>query len=242
MLKEQRHKMILDYLSEHQFAKVETLSQLSQSTLITTRRDINELALAHKLEKVHGGAQHLQVQMHDISVTQRMDNYRIEKDCIAQVAASYIKHGATVYLDAGTSTHLLIPYLKDKDVKVITHGIHHVEALAILGIDTYLIGGHVKTETLATVGSTTTAAIEKLHFDIAFLGTNAVDGTFGFSTPDSEEALIKTKIIEQSSQAYILADASKFNKKSHTQFAGVDVPVITNFKSNTDTPYTIIKA
>ncbi len=230
MLKTQRQQMIIDYLEVHQFAKVEDLAALTGSTGITTRRDINELSERGLIEKVHGGAQKLEVQKHDVEVKYRMENLKTEKHLIAQKAIEFIKPGSTVYLDAGTSTHYLIPMLKAKDVKVITHGVHHVEALSVLGIDTLLIGGHIKKETLASVGSFTLEAISKLHFDIAFMGTNAIDSDFGFSTPDQEEALIKAKIIEQASDVYVLADASKFGRKSHVQFAEPGLTIITDFK------------
>lgn len=234
MLKKQRHQIILDYLDKNQFAKVETLNELTASSAITTRRDINELHDLGLIEKVYGGAQRLEKEKTDLSVEKRMESYMVEKDLIAQKAVSFVRPGSTIFLDAGSAVHSMIPYLVDLDVVVMTHGIHHVERLAQLGIDTHLIGGHVKQATLANVGSMTLEVIAHLNFDMAFMGTNAIDFDWGYSTPDLEEAHIKTKIIEQSTQVYVLADASKFHKKSHVKFADIEIPVITNYEEEVD--------
>lgn len=233
MLKQQRHKMILEYLKKHQFAHVDTLVNLTKSTAITTRRDINQLSDEGLLEKVHGGAQAIQVQMHDINVQDRMKSLTHSKLAIATKAADLIPQKSLIYLDAGTSVHYLIPFLQDKNVTVVTHGIHHIEKLAQHKIKTELVGGHVKMETLAAVGAGVVDAISKIHFDLAIMGTNAIDQEFGLSTPDFEEAQIKSKIIEQAQDVIVLADASKFNKKSKVQFSPLVGKIITDY-SETD--------
>ena len=144
MLKKQRQKIILDYLQEHQFGRVEVLNELTGSSAITTRRDINELDALGLLEKVYGGAQRLHTEKQDITVAQRLGSHHEQKEKIAKVAVEQITSGALIYLDAGSTVHAMIPFLKGLDVKVFTHGIHHVELLTQLEIDTYLIGGHVK--------------------------------------------------------------------------------------------------
>lgn len=234
MLKKQRHQIIIDYLKQHQYAKVEELNQQTGGSEITTRRDINELSNLGFIEKVYGGAQRLHREKEDIIVAQRLTSHIDEKDLIAKRAVEMITPGSSVYLDAGSSVHAMIPYLKGMNVKVITHGVHHIEQLAAHKIPCYLIGGEVKPSTLASLGSGALQAISKMTFDIAFMGTNAIDPEFGFSTPDTEEAAIKARIIEQSETVYVLADASKFMKKSFVQFAEPHLFVITNYEGKWD--------
>ena len=229
MLKKQRHQMILEYLQKHQFAKVEDLNLQTESSEITTRRDINELHELGLLEKVYGGAQRIHTEKEDVIVAQRLSSHIPEKTRIAETAAGLIPKGSVIYLDAGSSVHAMIPFLSGLSVKVITHGIHHIEQLANYHIATYLIGGDVKASTLASTGSNALEAISKMTYDIAFMGTNAVDPVFGLSTPDIEEAAIKSKIIEHSEITYILADASKFMKRSHVQFAEAHHNIISDY-------------
>ena len=228
MLKKQRHEAILDYLEEHRYARVDDLSKITETSEITIRRDINELYEQGKLKKVYGGAEALNIVKEDSSYINRsVENLPI-KQLLAKKASEYLKKGQRIYLDAGSTTHCLIPYLEDKDCTVLTDGLDHIEALSKLNIKTHIIGGMVKEDTLAAVGSTTLMYLSQFRFDVAFIGTNAVEPHFGFMTPDVNEAMVKKKIIEQSDEVYILAESSKFNRASNVTFANKEIPVITN--------------
>ncbi|CAH2760659.1 DeoR/GlpR transcriptional regulator [Erysipelothrix amsterdamensis] len=221
MLKNQRHLQLIHYIDLHQFAKVEELAQLVDVSEITVRRDINELDEKGLVHKVHGGATSITIRdySNDIELHTRNDVNSDIKDQIAKSAASLVKTNAVVYLDAGTSVSRMIPYLKDKHVTVYTHGLHHVDALVQYGIECYVIGGFVKPTTRAAVGGLSTQYLKQMNFDQAFIGFNALDVDFGFSTPDEMEAVTKSTIIAQSSQVYFIGDSSKFNKKSSVRFA-----------------------
>ena len=100
----------------------------------------------------------------------------------------------------------------------------------------------MKWSTLATIGALSIEEISRFHYDVAFLGTNAFDLDFAYSTPDEQEAAIKQQIIKSSDQTYILCDSSKFNKKSKIQFAKLDeVTLITNEKPSQDYNHLAIK-
>lgn len=232
MLKAERHQKILEYLKQHHFVRVDQLAQAMQASEITIRRDIIELDQKQKLVKVHGGARsfHEKDERIDIDVYARSLANTEAKRIIAELASDHLDDKANVYLDAGSTTALLIPYLKDKNLKVFTHGVHHVEAMARLNIPCHLIGGDIKASTFASVGTASMEYLSQFHFDIAFMGSNAVDKDFGYSTPDINEAMMKRKIIENSDESYILADSSKFDKKSNVSFADISIPVITDKK------------
>ena len=56
--------------------------------------------------------------------------------------------------------------------------------------------------------------MRKYHFTKAFIGTNGISIKQGFTTPDTEEAFIKSTAIERAYAKYVLADSSKFGKIS----------------------------
>lgn len=228
MLKEQRHQMIVEYLRRHQFGRVEEFASLTNSSEITIRRDINELDKEGLVLKVHGGAQSKRNSYFDIDLKKRsMSN--VEAKCkIAKAASALVEDGMLVYLDAGSSCAALIPYLSNKKITVYTHGVHHVQELAKAGLKVHLIGGDIKKETLACIGSATLTYLSQYRFDIAFIGTNAVDPDFGHSTPDVNEAMIKQILLKNSELSVILADSSKFDNKSNVAFAGKDTLVYTD--------------
>ena len=57
------------------------------------------------------------------------------------------------------------------------------------------------------------------HFSIGFFGANGVCKNAGYTTPDSEEALIKKTAVLQCHKFYALCDHSKFNVVSSVTFA-----------------------
>lgn len=221
MIRDQRHFQIIDYLKKHQFASVEELAKFLKCSQITVRRDINELDERQLLMKVHGGAQAIgdQKEKFDIELIERSSQNVAEKEIIAELCEQLVDDGQTLYLDAGSSAQRVIPYLKNKKIKVYTHGIHHITELIKYGLDCYLIGGDVKAPTLATVGASSLESIARFHFDVAFIGTNAIDYEFGCSTPDEGEAAMKRLIIKATDHPYVLCDHTKFFKKSRLSFA-----------------------
>ncbi|MGL4510779.1 MAG: DeoR/GlpR family DNA-binding transcription regulator, partial [Cetobacterium sp.] len=58
-------------------------------------------------------------------------------------------------------------------------------------------------------------------FQYAFIGVNAIT-LDGYSTPDFEEALIKSEAINKSTDTFFLCDHSKIGKSSFTIFSTLD--------------------
>ena len=236
MLKEQRHQKIIEYINQYGYAKVEDLSKFVNCSEITIRRDLQELEKLRLLTKLHGGASSIEQSSlkADVGIPKREAEYQLEKERIAEKASHFLKNNIRVYLDAGSTANLLIPYLANYDILVFTHGLHHIPKLIQYGISTHVVGGKLKSMTQATVGEMTLVYLKQFHFDYAFMGTNAIDLTFGYSTPDAEEAMIKRCIIEQSSQSFILADKTKFDQKSYVSFATIDDAQIISNENVTD--------
>ena len=61
------------------------------------------------------------------------------KQQIAKYAANVVEQGDCIYLDAGSTTFEMIPFLINKDVTVVTNGLMHIEALVENNI-AYLLG------------------------------------------------------------------------------------------------------
>ena len=74
--------------------------------------------------------------------------------------------------------------------------------------------------------------LQKYSFTKAFIGTNGISEKQGFTTPDTEEAMLKAVAIERSFISYILADSSKFDKVSAVTFASIDSACIVTDKCN----------
>ena len=220
MLTEQRFDIILKLLEERKSITVTELRELLDASESTVRRDITALDKAGKLTKVFGGAVALnhKVTAYEPTVAQKSELNKEEKKKIAKYAASLIMPDDFVYLDAGTTTGLMLEYLAGARAVFVTNAVSHAQTLAKMGIRVYLIGGELKSSTEAVVGSQAMQMIQMYHFTKGFFGTNGITRREGFTTPDTNEALVKEKAVRQCRDAYVLADCSKFGQVSSVTF------------------------
>ncbi|HFI0273020.1 DeoR/GlpR family DNA-binding transcription regulator [Streptococcus suis] len=221
MLKSERKQVILEKIKEEQFVRLEELVDILNTSESTVRRDLDDLEAAGKLRRVHGGAEvpanlQLEESIHEKSVKNVQ-----EKRQVAEKAAEQIVSGDVIFLDAGTTTGLLIDLLDQENLTVVTNSIHHAVRLVEKQIKTIIIGGNVKSSTDASIGAVALEQLRQLNFDKAFLGMNGIDKDF-LTTPDIEEATIKRTVLDNAKESFVLADASKIGQFSFVKVAAVE--------------------
>ena len=224
MLTEERFRRILSELEEKGSVTVQELMEQLDASESTIRRDLNTLAARGSLKKVHGGAvaKSGNPAARDAQVDLRKQLNRQEKRSIARYAAGLIEDDDFVYVDAGTTTELLIDFLENREAVYVTNAVSHAKQLAAKGCRVYLLGGEFKGTTEAIVGEEAVASVEKYHFTKGFFGANGVGEASGFTTPDINEALIKECAMKHSRQKYVLCDSSKFHQTSPVSFGAFD--------------------
>ena len=235
MLTEERFKIILDKTQEKKAITVTELIELLDTSESTIRRDLNALHKMGRLRKVHGGATVIEdnnTQDEEIRIREKINIE--DKDIIAKYAASLINKNDFVYIDAGTTTELLIDYITEKKASFVTNSRGVAKKIAQKGLKVYILGGEFKISTEAIVGVEAMQGLMKYNFTKGFFGTNGISERTGFSTPDILEAKVKEEAVKRSTKAFILADKSKFNKNSSITFAEIDKAIIITTKLNDD--------
>ena len=171
MLTEQRYEIILKLLEEKRSITVTELKDILDTSESTVRRDITALDKAGRLTKVFGGAVVLErkVTAYEPTVAQKSELNKKEKEKIAEYAASLIKADDFVYLDAGTTTGLILDYLEGTKASFVTNAVSHAQRLAKMGIHVFLIGGELKSSTEAVVGSQAIKMLSMYHLPKDFL-------------------------------------------------------------------------
>lgn len=217
MLTNERQEVILNLLAEKQTIKIQDVVEATNASESTIRRDLTELENKQKLERIHGGATISDRKLQELSISDKSTRNLQEKVRIAKYAASLIQDGDCLFLDAGTTTFQMIPFLSNKNVVVVTNGLTHVESLVEQGVTTYLTGGYVKAKTSALVGPQASQSLESYRFDKCFLGTNGFHTEFGYTTPDPEEAAVKQLASKLAKKTYVVADQTKLNKVSFSK-------------------------
>lgn len=234
MLAEERKKLIMEQINTNGSVNVASLMKLFNASDSTIRRDLMDLEKENLVKKVHGGAVALtynsQTINSDSDVLERINSNTESKSSIARYAASLINQKELIYIDAGTTTNFMIDFiLNNTDTVFVTNGLMHAKKLAALGFKVYVPGGLYKSTTEAVVGEEAVLSLSKYHFTKGFFGTNAINLSNGFSTPDPAEAMIKKNALHQCTERYILSDSSKFDLISHVSFANFnEAHIITN--------------
>jgi DeoR family transcriptional regulator of aga operon/DeoR family fructose operon transcriptional repressor len=189
-------------------------------SVVTIRKDLDDLASEGLLERTFGGAVFTNRSRFNKSFLERARQHSQQKRAIARAALEYIQDGDTIILDAGTTVLTLAQLLKEqiKSAFIITCSVPAALELSTAGYDILLLGGMVRNKSLALLGRETLTILERYRADKAFLGSSGFTAEVGHSTPNPEDAQIKEAIIRASVQRYVLVDSSKYGHNCLTSF------------------------
>lgn len=230
MLAQERFAAILSILKEKKTVSVTELTKLLQISESTIRRDLIALDKAEKLRKIHGGATLLQKEYKTFEndLILREKEHIEEKRRLAQYAASLIEEHDFVYLDAGSTIMQMADFIEERNAIYVTNSLELAKQLALNGFQIFLLAGEVKAKAMATVGIGAVSTLQKYNFTKAFLGGNGITIENGYTTPDMQEAHVKTEAMRHAKKSYVLADSSKFGVCSSITFADImDANIIT---------------
>ena len=228
MLTEERYAYIIRQINQRNTITVQELVDTLHHSESTIRRDLSQLEANGELVRIHGGARgKVAISTEDTMEEKTVKNVQ-DKQLIAKAAADIVQDHEVIYLDAGTTTFEMIPYLKDKGITVVTNGVPHASLLTDLKIETILLGGKIKQNAKAIIGTLAQEQMGNYRFSRAFLGMNSIDKEIGYTTPDLEEAIMKKVAIAQTTEAYVLTDPSKFGTISFVKVSDIeDCTIIT---------------
>ncbi|MHA7218843.1 DeoR/GlpR family DNA-binding transcription regulator [Arthrobacter sp. MDT1-48-3] len=223
MFAEERYRQISKLVSADGRVTVASLSSRFGITKETVRRDLALLENDGVLRRVHGGAiAGSGATTNESSLSSRAAQHSPEKKRIAEAALAMAPATGAVVLDAGSTTGALAELLVDEarpGLAVVTHSVPIAALVSNAGLSVELVGGRVRALTSAAVGSSTVAHFARLRSDVAFIGANGITAGFGLSTPDVDEAAVKTSIVRSARRVVLLADSSKFSEESLISFA-----------------------
>ena len=226
MFAEERYRQISGLVSAEGRVTVAGLSSRFGITKETVRRDLALLETDGVLRRVHGGAiAGSGATTDEPSLTSRASRHSPEKKRIAYAALALVPAAGGVVLDAGSTTGALAELLAEEsrpELTVVTHSVPVAALISGAGLSVELVGGRVRALTSAAVGSSTVTTFGRLRADLAFLGTNGISAGFGLSTPDADEAAVKTAIIGSARRVVLLADSSKFDEETLVGFAHLE--------------------
>lgn len=232
---ENRWNKIRNLLRERGYISIQDLSTSLSVSEATIRRDLVKMEENDMLERLWGGAR---LKGNEITNENANfdDTYILKfslnldrKTAIAKAAAALINDGDCVFIDAGSTTSMVVEHITANDILVVTNSIACIQTLAKKNIRTYMLNGYLNAGASAVLSEDTAQKISTINFNKVFLGANALDKEAGYTSRNSYDSEIKAAAIGQGEQNYVLADSSKFNVKRAFSFAGInDVKLISD--------------
>ena len=203
-------------------ASVEELSAQFGVTASTIRRDLSLLTEEGLIARTYGGAIALGRQP-ESSIRQRAMQGFDAKHAIAKWAAEQVQPGETILLDAGTTVGAMGDYLRTvADLTVVTAGLTALEALADAdAVRVECIGGTLRHLSQGFVGPLAEATLERLTFDRAFLGADAVNSELGICEAELEQTRLKELMMQRAETVYVLAHAEKLGRRPFHAWAPI---------------------
>lgn len=209
MFKEERHQVILDEVTRNNKVRSADLCRILNVSEDTVRRDLKELAEKGIVRKVHGGA--VANSLVPREYREQNINHIGQKRLIAEKALNLIKDGQLIIIDGGTTNLELVRHFPEElRATVFTNSIPIANELCThSGIDLFFFGGKVLKNVRVTAGMDVLHFLSGLNADICFIGTRSLHAGLGLTTTRREEAQVKGKLAEVSSQVVSLVISDK---------------------------------
>jgi DeoR family fructose operon transcriptional repressor len=221
---EERKQVILERARARGRVDVAALAEEFDVTTETIRRDLTVLERHGVLRRVHGGAIPVERLGFEPALAVREGVMTGEKDRIAKAALAEVPESGTLLLDAGSTTARLAEALPvDRELTVVTHSVSIALTLVTRpNLTVMLVGGRLRSRTLASVDSWALHALRETFVEVAFIATNGVSTERGLTTPDPAEAMVKRAAIASARRCVLLADHTKVGNDHFTRFADLN--------------------
>ncbi len=222
VLAKQRQARIMDEIRRSGGARVTDLTTLLGVSDMTVRRDLDLLATAGAVHKVHGGAVLNTTASEEPGFEAKSGLEQPAKTAIAAMAATLIQPGTAIALSAGTTTWGLAEHVsRIPGLTIVTNSTTVADLIASNSTtnQVVILTGGVRTPSAALVGPVADQALRSLHVDQLFLGVHGMHTIAGFTTPNLAEAETNRALIAGANQVVICADSTKWGAVGLASFA-----------------------
>ncbi|KGQ69727.1 transcriptional regulator [Chelonobacter oris] len=216
MKPKERQTAIIDYLHVHGKTTVDALANHFDTTGATIRKDLTALEEGGKVLRTYGSVVLAGNDEGDLPIINKAHINLESKKKIAKAAATLLKEGDSMIIDAGSTVLQMIPFLSKVDnLTVMTNSLHIINSLAGLdkNYELLICGGTYRPKSGSFHGILAESTFEKFSFDKLFIGTDGFDLDVG-STTFNEVHGVSTAMCNAAREIILLADSSKFGRRS----------------------------
>ncbi|WP_283641161.1 DeoR/GlpR family DNA-binding transcription regulator [Mesonia mobilis] len=219
-----RHQEILEILQKDNYVEVTDLCEKLDVSAVTIRKDLKLLEDKGLLFRTHGGASFENPYMKDRPVNEKEKISIEEKNGIAQAAANLISENDSFMIASGTTVQALARAINIQGkLNIITSSLNvAVELLKNKDYDIIQLGGNVRHSSSSVIGHYANFILNDISCNQLFIGVDGIDLDYGCTTTSLEEAALNQKMIQSAQKTIVLADSSKFGKKSFGKICSLD--------------------
>jgi DeoR/GlpR family transcriptional regulator of sugar metabolism len=225
LYQEERLLKILHALKENEKLSNEEVCQMLGISRDTARRDIVKLTEQGAAIRTHGGIALPLIKEEIQAYKNRLTVYSKEKHLIGKYSAGLIEKNDLCFFDVSTTIKLLCDYL-ETPAAIYTHSLDNIDSLSDNeNADVHLLGGRLDRKHRFFYDPDLQNVLESISFDKAFIGACAISEE-GIYYETKEDRIIKKTATDRSEQVFLLADYSKFDRKSKYRafdFSMIDV-------------------
>jgi DeoR family ulaG and ulaABCDEF operon transcriptional repressor len=218
MHESERHKIILSAVEAKPVVTVAEMVELTDSSEATVRRDIATLHMQQKLRRVRGGAeaiappQFMGLSGRPFAVNQSVQ--LAEKRAIAREAVALCRDGDAIIINGGTTTFQMVHPLANLRCQVFTNSFPIAEHLLKNSRNTVMLsGGTIYRELNIILSPFDNDVTRNFSARRMFMGCQSI-GEKGVMEQDPLLIQAEEKLIGQADELVILADSTKFEKRS----------------------------
>jgi len=218
----ERRSRLLDIIRVRGFAALDELVRELGVSESTVRRDLDALEEHGSAKRTHGGVLYSGGMPRLAEFDERQPANWAAKRAIAVAAADVIEDGETVLLDGGTTTYEVARLLVGRSLQVVTNSLPVANLFASEArTDLVLLGGYVSPRTGVCLGPYANELLGRLHVTTTVLSAAGIaeEGLFNahLLLAETEQAMLKA-----ASRVIVVADSSKFGRKSLTLVSDLD--------------------
>lgn len=206
-----RQQAIIQRLHDRQFVTIDELAAEHQVSSLTIRRDLQAFAAQGLVKCVRGGANLITGALKDDPSDSESSADQISsKEAIAQLAASLVEAGDTIFINSSSTAILMLKYIHNKRVIVVTNN-GLASSLAIdPQIELIYTGGVVHVNKKSMVGEVAMNNLSRITASKAFLGVSGISARGGITTSVLQETVINEQMIRRANhRCFVLAEGSK---------------------------------
>ena len=168
-----------------------------------------------EIKRVHGGAIRYQSLFSGLTLSEKEKIKTGEKERIAKYAAGLVERGDVIIVDSGSTTLKFARNLNNRSgITIITNSLNVASEFSKSDNKVILTGGEMDLDSLTLTGPLADETMKNIFADKLFMGIDGIDFKAGLTTPHIIEASTVRMMMQASAEKILLADSTKFGRKS----------------------------